>query len=136
MRFHAKATQPGGFCFYSRRFLSVLCFFCMNPRDILQRCPFCQTAYADAAVQALVQRPEAPAAMYHCACDRCKKAVMAFVHEQGPWLSSVGMFTELNAQEARQIGRLAPVSGDLCVQVHRVLEGSSQEFCRFLLKQT
>ncbi len=73
--------------------------------------------------------------VYHCACTSCKKAVMAVVHEQGPWLSSVGMFTELSADEARQMGKLGPISSDTCLQVHSLVEGSSREFCRFLLKQ-
>lgn len=107
----------------------------MNPRDILQRCPFCQAAYAEAAVQSVTPRPEATSLLYHCACATCKKAVMAFIHEQGPWLSSVGMFTELNAQEARRITKMEPVSGDICLRAHALFEGSSQEFCRFLLKQ-
>lgn len=54
--------------------------------------------------------------------------------ENAGWLSSVGMFTEMTADEAKRARTLAPIDAKQCIQAHHLLEESAA-FCQFLLKQ-
>lgn len=109
----------------------------MTPRDILQRCPLCHAAYTETAVVCLdpnVSTGGKPR-YYHCSCSKCKRSMIALLVESTGWLSSVGMLTELTAQEAQGVPDLAPISGDHCVALHEALAKDSGYFCKKLLKQ-
>lgn len=61
--------------------------------------------------------------------------MLAVLFENSGWLSSIGILTELTAEESRQCPELAPVDTDLCVKAHQVFEEGSRDFCSFLQKQ-
>ncbi len=61
--------------------------------------------------------------------------MVALLVESTGWLSSVGMLTELTANEAREVPSLAPISSDHCVALHDALEAGAPDFFKKLLKQ-
>ena len=105
----------------------------MNPRDILQKCPFCQTTYEPTGITALTSNERL--FRFHCVCIKCGRSVVSFLTELAGWISAVGMLTELNASEAKNLPASRVIDADVCVQAHRFFEEHSQELCRFLQKQ-
>lgn len=105
----------------------------MQAKDVLQRCPLCQAMYQANAVSPLEGADSRQ--LYHCYCQNCHRAMLAVIFEATGWLSSVGILTELTAEESRQNPALAPIDADACVKAHGVFEENSQEFCAFLQKQ-
>ena len=108
----------------------------MTPRDVLQRCPLCHVEYGQDAVTCIDAGPvTGKPRLYHCACGSCKRSMVALLVESTGWLSSVGMLTELTADEARTIPVLSPVSGDHCVAIHEMLLGDGMAFFEKLTKK-
>lgn len=108
----------------------------MTPRDVLQRCPLCHADYEQDAVVCIDSGPVVgKPRLYHCACGSCKRSMVALLIESTGWLSSIGMLTELTANEAREVPSLAPISGDHCVAIHEALEADTSDFFEKLLKQ-
>lgn len=105
----------------------------MEPKDVLQRCPLCQALYQAGGVSPL-EEPQGRR-LFHCYCQACHRAMLAVIFEATGWLSSIGILTELTAEESRQSPDLAPVDADVCVQAHRTFEEGSRDFCLFLQKQ-
>ncbi len=61
--------------------------------------------------------------------------MLAVLFEASGWLSSIGILTELTAEESRQCPDLPPIDGDICVKAHQAFEEQSHDFCLFLQKQ-
>jgi hypothetical protein len=61
--------------------------------------------------------------------------MLAVLFESTGWLSSIGILTELTAEETRLCPDMAPVDADICVKAHRTFEEQSRDFCNFLQKQ-
>ena len=105
----------------------------MEPRDVLQHCPLCHGSYQPEAVSEL-EGPQGRK-LFHCYCQGCKRAMLAVMFEASGWLSSVGILTELTAEESRRCPDLSPIDADICVKAHQVFEEESRGFCLFLQKQ-
>lgn len=98
---------------------------------MLAHCPLCQTAYHAAAVRLLGEK--GTTRLFHCTCERCGHAVLAVVLETSGSVSSMGLVTDMEVQDAIRFQGLPPVSSDDCIAIHRALESESQRFCERLL---
>lgn len=106
---------------------------CMNSQasKILSHCPLCKKTYPEAAVRHLGEQNGAN--MYHCTCQACGHAMMAVVLEQAGLVSSIGIVTDLEINDALGFFQAKPVSNDECIEAHRVLEHHAPELCQALL---
>ena len=59
--------------------------------------------------------------------------MLAVILENAGWVSSVGMMTDLEANDAMRFQKVEIISADECVQMHQRLEKNSQELCQELL---
>jgi len=99
--------------------------------QLLAHCPVCHAAYPAADVRLLGER--GTTRLFHCTCASCGNAVLAVVLENAGSVSSMGLVTDLEIQDALRFQEVLPVSTDECLAVHRILETQSQAFCRQLL---
>ncbi|MFH1078589.1 MAG: hypothetical protein V1745_04925 [Patescibacteria group bacterium] len=105
----------------------------MNPASsskLLAHCPLCQTAYGGAEVRLLGER--GTTRLFHCSCRSCGHAMLAVILESQGSVSSVGLVTDLEVQDAMRFRGAVPISADDCVTAHRILENESQAFCSSL----
>lgn len=91
----------------------------------------CKKVYGKEAVRHLGEQDGA--GVYHCTCKSCGQAMIAVVLEQMGLVSSIGMMTDLEVSDALQFYTAEAVSKDECVQIHRILEQNSGDFCAALL---
>ncbi len=98
---------------------------------LLSHCPLCKQGYAEKAVQSLGQKDGNE--LYHCTCHQCGYAMIAVVLEQAGLVSSIGMITDLEINDAVRFYKAEPISNNECVEAHRVLNEQSQAFCQELL---
>lgn len=73
--------------------------------------------------------------LFHCTCRACGHAMLALILETQGSMSTVGVVTDLEVQDALRFRDLEPITDDDCIQAHRVVEGESRELCRLLMKQ-
>jgi hypothetical protein len=99
--------------------------------QLLAHCPVCHTAYPASDVRLLGEK--GTTRLFHCTCASCGNAVLAVVLENAGAVSSVGLVTDLEIQDALRFQDVRPVSTDECVEVHRALQTQSKAFCRRLL---
>jgi hypothetical protein len=102
-----------------------------NPQKIMAHCPLCQAAYAESAVRLVGEK--GPARLFHCTCTDCGHAVLAVVIEAAGGISSVGLVTDLEVQDAVRFANSLPVTSDECISAHKVLEEGSRALCGRLL---
>jgi hypothetical protein len=99
--------------------------------QLLAHCPLCQTAYQQTAVRLLGEK--GTTRLFHCTCGRCGHAVLAVVLESSGAVSSMGVVTDMEVQDAIRFQGRPPVSSDECIAIHQLLESESQGFCVRLL---
>jgi len=61
--------------------------------------------------------------------------MLAIILETQGSMSSVGLMTDLEIQDALRFRESPPISADDCIAAHRLLQEESQEFCRSLRLQ-
>jgi len=88
-------------------------------QQLLAQCPLCQATYQKDAVRLLGER--GATRLFHCSCQQCGHAVMAILLESSGWVSSVGVVTDLTAQDALRFRTSEPISADECIRFHQQL---------------
>ncbi|MFZ2803954.1 MAG: hypothetical protein WA001_01900 [Patescibacteria group bacterium] len=99
--------------------------------QLLAHCPVCHAAYPAGDVRLLGEK--GTTRLFHCTCAACGNAVLAVVLENAGAVSSVGLVTDLEIQDALRFQDVPVISTDECLAVHRALEAESAAFCRQLL---
>jgi hypothetical protein len=102
-----------------------------NPQKMMAHCPLCQAAYSENAVRLVGEK--GPARLFHCTCADCGHAVLAVVIEVAGGISSIGLVTDLEVQDAVRFANLPPISSDECISAHKALEEGSRRLCGRLL---
>jgi hypothetical protein len=100
------------------------------PSKLLAHCPLCQATCADAEVRLLGER--GTTRLFHCTCRACGHAMLAVILETQGSVSSVGLVTDLEVQDAMRFRDMPSVTSDDCVLAHRVVEEESRGFCEAL----
>lgn len=98
-----------------------------NSQKIIGHCPLCHAAYGNSGVKLLGEN--GPMRLFHCTCASCGHSVLAVIVENLGSVSSVGMVTDLEIQDALRFKEAKPISSDECILAHRALENESQELC-------
>jgi hypothetical protein len=97
---------------------------------LLTHCPLCDAAYGNESVHALGE--SGAMRLYHLTCPACAHAVLAVILEHQSGVSSIGLVTDLEAQDALRFRDAAPISSDDCVKAHEAIFKQSLAFCREL----
>ncbi len=98
---------------------------------LLTHCPLCDAAYADGSVRPLGE--SGAMRLYHLTCPSCAHAVLAVILENATGVSSIGLVTDLEAQDALRFRDVAPIGSNDCVKAHEVLDRESASLCRMLM---
>lgn len=88
--------------------------------------------YSNQEVRLLGER--GPTRLFHCSCHACGHAMLAIILETQGSISSVGVVTDLEVQDAMRFRDAKPITDDDCIRAHRALEEESLAFCEMLLK--
>ena len=104
----------------------------MQPSRLLAQCPLCQTSYDEKEIRLVGEK--GTTRMFHCTCQSCGHAMLAVILEASGFVSSVGVMTDLEANDALRFQQATSISSDECVHLHTVLEQESRKFCQALLK--
>lgn len=91
----------------------------------------CHSAYEPSEVRLLGEK--GTTRLFHCTCGSCKHAVLAVVLEASGSVSSVGLMTDMEVQDALRFQQVGPVTTDECIAFHRLLESESPSLCAALL---
>ena len=97
---------------------------------LLAHCPLCQAMYGEKEVRLLGERGSTR--LFHCTCNACGHAMLAVILESQGAVSSVGLVTDLEVQDALRFREMPSISADDCVVAHRILENESKGFCEAL----
>jgi len=103
----------------------------IQPTRILTQCPLCHTSYTEKDVHFVGD--EGAWRMFHCSCDSCGRSMLAIVLEASSFVSSVGVVTDLQAEDAIRFHGASPISSDDCIRVHELLESQSPAICGHLM---
>jgi len=103
-----------------------------NHLRLITHCPLCRVTYLEAQIRFCSDLGSAK--VYHCTCLACAHAMIAVVMENSGWSSSIGMVTDLSAEDVKRLDHETSVSADDCVRFHDDLEGQTKAWCRRLLE--
>ncbi len=96
----------------------------------LMRCSVCNQAYQPARVLVLETEEDGRTAL-HLHCEDCGASSIVFINSSQWGVASVGLLTDLEADEARQFFGKDPVSADHVIEMHSFLKdfkGGVNEF--------
>ncbi len=102
-----------------------------RPQQVLAHCPLCQAAYPETQVRLLGEK--GTSRLFHCSCRSCGHALLAVIVESSGSVSSVGLVTDLEIQDAVRFRDAEPITADECVAAHRALKDDSKALCGRLL---
>ncbi|MFA5129696.1 MAG: hypothetical protein WC477_02105 [Patescibacteria group bacterium] len=94
---------------------------------LLSNCPLCQAQYEDQSIRLIAEN--GATRMFHLTCASCAHSVIAMITEYSHGTSSLGMVTDLEAQDALRFQDAEPISADDCLQFHDMIGKESLEFC-------
>jgi hypothetical protein len=86
---------------------------------LLRQCPICNTAYVAEMFRTIDENDGAN--LLHCTCSHCHQSVMALVMSSPTGVSSVGMVTDLTAEDVSRISRKSSISEDELLSFHSLL---------------
>lgn len=86
----------------------------------LGRCPICSTVYNTEKARGFAQRDTA--SLVHITCDKCRSYFIAMIVVAGQGLSTVGMVTDLNYDDAVRLYAKEPISLDEILNSHELLK--------------
>lgn len=95
---------------------------------LLTHCPLCNAQYQDQSIKLLGE--QGTIRTFHLTCPACAHAVLAVIMENQHGVSSLGMVTDLEVQDALRFQDLEPISADDCLNAKDMLAAHSQEFIR------
>lgn len=102
-----------------------------RPQQVLAHCPLCQAAYSETHVRLLGEKGSSR--LFHCSCKACGHSLLAVIMENSGSVSSIGLVTDLEIQDAVRFRDASPISTDECVIAHRALRENSRGLCLRLL---
>lgn len=97
---------------------------------LLTHCPLCNAQYQDQSIKLLGE--QGAMRTFHLTCPACAHAVLAVIMENQHGVSSLGMVTDLEVQDAVRFRDLEPISADDCLNIKDLLATKSMEFVHML----
>lgn len=100
----------------------------LEPSKILTQCPSCQASYGQGTICLLGE--EGMTRLFHCTCMQCGRAMMAVILEASGFVSSVGVATDLVAEDAVRFQDVSPLKLDECIYFAEQIRSQSQKLCK------
>ena len=100
------------------------------PSRILTQCPLCHAQYEQDTIRLLGE--EGITRLVHCTCSKCGRAMIAVILEASGFVSSVGVVTDLEVEDAVRFQDAQPLQADECIQFAEEINAHSQRLCRAL----
>lgn len=91
----------------------------------MKQCPLCGLDYTENSFSLIDQEEESK--LIHLACPHCSQSVLAFVVLSRLGLSSIGILTDLTAEDAIRFQTREPISENEILSFHNLLENKTQE---------
>ena len=102
----------------------------LEPSRILTQCPACHATYGQGTICILGE--EGMTRLVHCTCAECGRAMMAVILEASGFVSSVGVVTDLEAEDAVRFRDVAPLQIDECIRFAEQIRSQSRKLCQAL----
>ncbi len=101
-----------------------------EPSRILTQCPLCHADYGKDTVRLL--GVEGLTRLVHCTCLSCGRAMLAIILEASGFVSSVGVVTDLEMEDAVRFRDATPILMDECIRFAEQIQRNSQGICKAL----
>lgn len=85
----------------------------------INRCPICSDTYETDKAQLFAANENA--SLIHITCSKCESYFVAMIVMIGHGLSSVGMVTDLNFNDIRQLYKAEPITTDEMIQGYQTM---------------
>lgn len=99
---------------------------------LLSHCPLCDATYEDQCIRLLGEH--GGMRLFHLTCPSCAHAILAVTLENQSGITSMGMVTDLEAQDAIRFQDVEPISADLCFEARDRLLSQSRDICASLFQ--
>ena len=87
---------------------------------VVSNCPICGSRYKSEQTKVLEERGDAH--LIHVQCQRCRGSVVAVIVRSPIGLNSVGLVTDLTADDVLKFKDNAAITENDCLQIHQILE--------------
>jgi hypothetical protein len=102
----------------------------VEPSRILTQCPLCHEQYGQDTIRLLGE--EGITRLVHCTCSHCGRAMIAVILEASGFVSSVGVVTDLEVEDAVRFRDAEPLQMDECIRFSEQIQRQSRQLCRAL----
>jgi transcription elongation factor Elf1 len=102
----------------------------INNLESLVKCPICNKKYGQAKV--LVLEEESNKTTLHVTCENCKISSLVFVSSGKLGIVSLGMLTDINREEARNLFKGEAISTDQVIEVHEYFKNGKGKISEFV----
>lgn len=94
--------------------------------NYLSVCPLCSHAYGENQADVILDRDNVH--LIHITCPSCKNKLVAILAASPIGMSSVGMMTDLTAEDVIRTQDISPVSEDDVLDFHTLMDKHPQRF--------
>lgn len=101
---------------------------------LLTHCPLCETVYEDQSIHLLGEH--GGMRLFHLTCQACSHAVLAVILENQNGIRSLGVMTDMEAQDVFSLQSAENISANECLDLRAFLERDSKRFCEVLLTKS
>lgn len=105
----------------------------MNPSSpkLLTNCPMCEAPYEDRSIRLLGEH--GTMRMFHLTCPSCSHSLLAVILENQHGVSSLGLVTDMEAQDALRFQDAEAITADDCLQARDEIQKGSRRLCQTLM---
>lgn len=96
---------------------------------LINRCPVCNENYA--TDRAKVFAKNEVASLVHITCVSCRSNFVAMILSMGQGLSSVGMITDLDYEDAKRLNKTLPITIDETIEGYKFINNT--KFSNYLI---
>ncbi|MFH0969525.1 MAG: hypothetical protein V1804_03400 [Patescibacteria group bacterium] len=101
----------------------------INNLENLVKCPVCGRKYEQAKI--LVLEEEMNKTTLHVTCENCKISSIVFISSGKMGIVSLGMLTDLQQEEAKNLFKKEAISTDNVIEVHEYFKNYKGETRKF-----
>jgi hypothetical protein len=94
----------------------------INNLENLVKCPVCSKRYEQTKI--LVLEEEMNKTTLHVTCEKCKISSIVFISSGKMGIVSLGMLTDLQQEEARNMFKKEAISADNIIEIHEYLKNN------------
>lgn len=109
----------------------------MNVDDnmhMVTRCPFCSAEYDLDGAQVIGEDNDAT--MVYITCSDCESSIVAIVAMSGLGIVSLGLVTDMTAEDTKRFMRTERVSSNELLEVYELLEKNQRQAVKKLTRST